>query len=628
MIVPMKYVTLLCMETEKVHTLEQLGQLSLMHLKTVEQRTTPSDDETLLLQQCGELEKVIAAVSASEKKKNIATSLALGDKSVADYLFARLNERNALEKKLEQSIRDYDALLPWGNFDRNAFAELEKHGVHIKLCSSDKKVFKRDIACGTLAEQAVIQVIEQNKTTVQYVVIYTQTPSVEIADEVVLPVVSLEQVKKDIASAKEILKGIATDFSIAKNALPELKKDLGHLRSKTEFVQAEHSMLSQGGISFICGYVPETELQNLRNAADRNGWALLIDEPDSEDTEIPTYIRKKKFLDILDPLFDFIGITPGYYESDVYLFFFLFFPLFFGMIVGDAGYSVLLICAGVIGRVLLRGKTAAQVAPVNLLIYLSSFSLLWGWLNGAWFGMERALLPDILSGWNFFVDPKNSPFALKFLNFYHQNVNAPNYDWASVSNKFVQYLCFLLAAIHLSLAHVVRFFTGIRKDWRAIAHIGWFGMIVSNFILATSLIVFPGTFPGCGVYFYIASVLLIFITVRPADYLSLPNDLIGSFVDVLSYIRLFAVGLSGAYIAQKFNMMGLMLKDAFPERFAVVAVLFLALVAVLGHALNLALTFLSVLVHAIRLNTLEFSNHMGLQWSGIKFKPFSTKSSK
>ena len=112
--------------------------------------------------------------------------------------------------------------------------------------------------------------------------------------------------------------------------------------------------------------------------------------------------------------------------------------------------------------------------------------------------------------------------------------------------------------------------------------------------------------------------------------------MIGSFTDVLSYIRLFAVGLSGMYIVQKFNMMGMMAKDAFASQaplasgawhdvYIIAGFVVLILVAVAGHVLNLALGFLGVLVHAVRLNTLEFSNHMGLQWAGFKFKPFSAK---
>ena len=84
-------------------------------------------------------------------------------------------------------------------------------------------------------------------------------------------------------------------------------------------------------------------------------------------------------------------------------------------------------------------------------------------------------------------------------------------------------------------------------------------------------------------------------------------------------------GCSTVESTQKFNAMGLMVKDALADKCMIAGFVLLILVAVAGHILNLALGFLGVLVHAVRLNTLEFSNHMGLQWAGFKFKPFSAK---
>ena len=104
---------------------------------------------------------------------------------------------------------------------------------------------------------------------------------------------------------------------------------------------------------------------------------------------------------------------------------------------------------------------------------------------------------------------------------------------------------------------------------------------------------------------------------NPADLFQFPFAIIGSFTDVLSYIRLFAVGMAGACIAQCFNGMGTNVIRSNPWLFLLGVV-----VIVFGHLLNLALAMMSVLVHAVRLNTLEFSNHAGLSWSGQKFTPF------
>jgi len=97
-------------------------------------------------------------------------------------------------------------------------------------------------------------------------------------------------------------------------------------------------------------------------------------------------------------------------------------------------------------------------------------------------------------------------------------------------------------------------------------------------------------------------------------------------VDLLSYIRLFAVGLSSYYIAKSFNDMGLMVFDISDQPTAkILLAVGMTFVIVIGHILNIILAFLGVLVHGIRLNTLEFSNHMALQWLGYMYQPFTKK---
>jgi V/A-type H+-transporting ATPase subunit I len=100
-------------------------------------------------------------------------------------------------------------------------------------------------------------------------------------------------------------------------------------------------------------------------------------------------------------------------------------------------------------------------------------------------------------------------------------------------------------------------------------------------------------------------------------HVMLPFDLIGNFVDLMSYIRLFAVGTASLAVAQAFNGM-----VGFNSFFAG---LFAAFVLFVGHSLNIILAFMGVLVHGIRLNALEFSNQMGLEWAGYAYQPFEKK---
>lgn len=622
MIVPMKLITLLCLEQDKSAALEQLGELALMQLCAKQAPAT--QDITRLTADVNAAEKLTGAVKSAPKQKEIP-ALSVPADQLIPYGLNLLEIRSSAIKESDRLLRERDLLLPWGEFDHAAIKQLAQQGVYVTLCATARAVFDRRVKRGLMPENASVEVIHRGKDLVHYALISLEPLSDAELDTVTLPDIPLSELNARIAALQEQIQKANNEITAFRQYLPQLEADLATAREKLEFATARDGMDKDGHIVYLSGYVPCSKLDAIKSAAMKNGWALLIEDPAEDDPNVPTCIEKPRFLNMLDPLFDFIGIAPGYRESDVSLFFFLFFPIFFGMIIGDAGYGLLMIVIGVLLRCLLRRKEGAKL-PLNLLIYLAMFSFLWGWLNGAWFGLPKTILPGWMSGWDFFVSPKTSRFAHKFIAFYGVNPEEmTDNDWASMPNKMTQYFCFLLAMIHLVSAHLTRFISGIRRSWREIANLGWAGMIVANFVLAVSLIVFPGTFPAWGKYLYIASIALIFITLTPIQLFSLPTDLVGSFVDVLSYVRLFAVGLSGMYIAEKFNEMGTMVLHALPDKLMALGFVMLVLIAIAGHLLNFGLGFLGVLVHAIRLNTLEFSNHMGIQWAGTKFKPFTAK---
>lgn len=94
-------------------------------------------------------------------------------------------------------------------------------------------------------------------------------------------------------------------------------------------------------------------------------------------------------------------------------------------------------------------------------------------------------------------------------------------------------------------------------------------------------------------------------------------DSISAFSDIISYVRLFAVGLATVKVAESFNGMALDIGFGFPAGLAAALILFF------GHLLNIAMGALSVIVHGVRLNMLEFSSHLGMEWTGVSYKPFN-----
>ena len=623
MIIPMKLVTLLCLERDRAAAVDELAGLELMQLC----RTAPpaTKDVASISAQLTECERVIGIIRSAPARKDPPAAPELDDDGLVAYASKLISGKAAAFKEQERLQHDLALLAPWGEFDRSAIANLQAKGVYVTLCATPRNVFDQRKKADEFPAYAAVSVIRMDKNMVHYALV-SEAPLEEGAfDPAVLPEETLSEAQKALADCQAAIRDADTAIAAAKALLPRLDAKLAALRNQLEFASARDGMEQSGEIAYLHGYVPVTRIEKLKDAAMKNGWALQIDDPAEDDQNVPTYIEKARFLNVLDPLFDFVGISPGYRESDVNMFFFFFFPIFFGMILGDAGYGALMLVAGTVGLIALHAKKAARL-PLVLLIFLASFTFVWGWLNGAWFGLPADVLPGWMRGWSMITDPAHSAAAHKFVKFYGiEDSQMTDSFWEGFPNKLTQWFCFLLAMLHLMSAHIVRFFTGIRKDWREFSNIGWALMIFANFLLAVGLIVFKGTFPAWGKYVYIAGVVIIAATIRPSGALNLPFDLIGSFTDVLSYIRLFAVGLSGMYIAQKFNFMGTMVRDALAEKSLVCGIILMILVAVAGHVLNLALGFLGVLVHAVRLNTLEFSNHMGLQWSGFKFKPFSAK---
>jgi V/A-type H+-transporting ATPase subunit I len=130
--------------------------------------------------------------------------------------------------------------------------------------------------------------------------------------------------------------------------------------------------------------------------------------------------------------------------------------------------------------------------------------------------------------------------------------------------------------------------------------------------------------------FGISLIAIFAFTVKPSELKSrgaelgmLPLNIMSALGDIISYVRLFAVGLASVKVAENFNSMATgLLAGADVWWLKAVMSILMVLILILGHALNLAMAGLSILVHAVRLNTLEFSNHKGISWSGYAFKPF------
>ena len=189
------------------------------------------------------------------------------------------------------------------------------------------------------------------------------------------------------------------------------------------------------------------------------------------------------------------------------------------------------------------------------------------------------------------------------------------------------YMCFVIGVIQLSIAHFIKAFR-IINTFRALAEAGWVLILWGLFFTAGTLVL-AKPFPAFGGYLLMAGVALVLLFSNPQKNIikgilvslgTIPLRIISSFSDVVSYLRLFAVGYASLVLANTFNNMAMQI--GFNN---VLSGLGAAFIMFFGHTLNIVLGLMAVIVHGIRLNMLEFSGQMDMEWSGREYDPFREK---
>lgn len=398
-------------------------------------------------------------------------------------------------------------------------------------------------------------------------------------------------------------------------------------------------------LAWLTGFVPVDALDKLKVAAKTNGWAVAFDDPSDEDN-VPTKLKNNKLVSLIYPLTDFLGTVPGYHEYDISGWFLLFFTIFFGMIFGDGGYGLLVTVIALL--MLLKSAAKGQkVSPMlSLVLLLGVATVGWGWATCTWFGLTPeqlrgiglGFLPDcslkVLS--NAFATLPDGSDKIWYLPFGSQNAGL-------TTAQNLQIFCFSLALLQLSVAHIKGIGNCLAN--KSLKVLGEFGsliqlwgmfyivlmMVVSGDVFAMDAFMITETLSVgklcvglVGAGFALSFIFsnyegsVIKSTLESCkNIISVLLGVVNVFSDIVSYIRLWAVGLAGSAISATVNEMAGPLVGHL--------VMFLALVALLafGHGLNMILNLLSVIVHGVRLNTLEFSTHLGMSWSGFKYAPFS-----
>ncbi|MCL2093490.1 MAG: V-type ATP synthase subunit I [Treponema sp.] len=613
----MKKIFLLVQEKYQDGALKLLRKMGVVHL---ERRAVSSEalvkltaekakaDTALRMLRLYQIEPEKGAVAAPRPDKR-----ALKEGLVSQTL-SLVEERKVLLDELLKLRREKSRIEEWGDFDPKGFAEIFSGAkLSFFLYKLPAKAMEK------LPESISYIAISSDKSFHRIAVLNEEIPGrspLSMSDYSVGEINSLIQgIDGKIAALEDQLRSLAED-------IPLLENEINICLENIEFETARAKMNSlddvppEAAISWITGFVPQEDLGLIKRGASENGWALLASDPGPEDTP-PTKLKNSKFVNLLNPITDFLNISPGYDEPDISPWFLIFLTIFFGMLFGDAAYGALFVIISIIGII----KTAKKGVPIGLklLLLLGTSNLIWGILTCSWFGLEAHQVPLALQ-----------QISLPLIS----SVTAARSEYdAGIVQQNLMIICFSLALVHLSIGHIIAI--SRTRGLKILSELGSIAMLLGMYGVVLSLIASNEhrqiPLPMICVYLLAGGFVFVFVFTGyqgsiGASILDGFKNIIGMilgianvFSDTMSYIRLWAVGLAGGSIAMTVTGM------AGPMLGSFIFFIFGVIILALGHGLNLILNLLGVLVHGVRLNTLEFSGHVGLTWSGTAYKPFQEK---
>jgi len=620
MIVPMKKITLLALETDRECLLKKLKKEGVVHVEKV-QATGEELTKLVNIERDLSVVKNLLLEFVPKKQTGEKPSCLSYDETLtfANNVLGLCEAHKDDIAKLGKIREELARCEVWGDFNLRDFDYLKEKDIKLIPLEMSLKAFSDVELTKNLK---LILVNTKNKVAHALAVLskdedLPQNLSGEIR-HFALPTFStfelkekLESLQAKIASYGQEMTKMACYINSIDKALVVCRKEIETESVRLSMPQLQVSSNSSNIISLV-GYVPVKKVDGVAKLAKENGWGYIAKEPDADDA-VPTQLKHNKFVNLISPLTDFLGTLPGYREPDISLWFLLFFGIFFAMIFGDAGYGSILTLLSIFVAVKAKMAKKPIHTGVYMFMYLGFMTVVWGTLVCNWFGINPNMLPSFFRqiSWERIASVNHAGV---------ENVN---------QNTNLMHLSFTLGFAQLAIAHIIGVFRNIKSP-KFLGDVGSLGMLTGMYFVVLQLVVkMPLPFDQqyililIGVGFALNFIFSNYETGIGQSILeSLKNiinmllGVVNVFADIMSYIRLWAVGLAGGAISQAVNTM------AGPTLTGALIVAGMAIL-LFGHGLNYAMNVLSVIVHGVRLNTLEFSNHLGLTWSGFKYEPFN-----
>lgn len=589
MIAPMTKYSFILLKGDQEGLLEKLQEIGLVDIT---RSVKPIDDKSAaILADAERKHALLQSLDKVEIPEGLAHTAVSGDPEEAAK--AALDHLAELEEALKAAEKEAAASEPWGEYDRDKLRAVEDAGIPVHFHITPAKAFKAE-----WADQYALSVVNELDGKVYYVVVgedplpdaLKRGPKASVTD-IQARIATLQT---NIDQEKAVLAGVKDVRGKIENAARRNLSDLDlYLASQAAVPAAENTLVT------LVGYAPAEDEEAVTKALDETGEYYFKDAAAVEDNP-PISFRNNKFVKMFEVLTDMYG-RPAYNGFDPTPFIAVFFLLFFAFCMGDAGYGLVLIGLG-----FLLKKVDSFKSFFPLVVTLGAATTVIGFLFHTFFSVD-------ISQWSIF---QGFPFLPSKI---------AGYDGTMV-------LALVVGVLHISLAMIVKTIeeTKTKGFKESLGTWGWTLLIVGGVAVAAFaltgvldkaatkwVIIVLGVLSCLGIFVLnnIHRNPLINIGSGLWDTYNMASGLLG---DVLSYLRLYALGLAGSMLGMAFNSIGAMILGDGSNWAMWIPFL---LIVIVGHTLNIAMCVLGAFVHPLRLNFLEFFKNSGYEAAGRNYNP-------
>ena len=604
MIVTMRRVFVAVRQAEADRLLNLLREAGVVHLEPVKpSEAVPGEETASAIGRLSRAIQLLGSVTPAGQAPN---------QPAADSAAAVLQiHRSSIERRtrLEALHRQAEQQALWGDTRIEQFAQLRTAGVEPQFYTVPAK------AVDQVQAEFVYRLADLPAGRI-LVAVVSRGGAIALpegATPLPLPQTDRSAILAEAAQIDALLAQDTQRLAALARAMPQLQAELRVMQEQAEYTIATRGALSGTGVFALQGWVPAELAASLSDVLAEAGLDAAVHSREiGPDDRPPTLLNPPWWARPMDSLFKFLGIVPGYREFDVSWIFMIALPIFASMLIGDAVYGLIFILAPLIFWKKLAPVVGGRM--LALFIVLGTAAVIWGVISSSFLGVSAK---DIAEHGGVF-----SPVGDFLQQFRLFSVNL-----TSDSQDLLKRISFIVAAIHLSLAHLWRAKT-LWPHPKFLSQVGWaiflwgiFG-VVNNLLLGD-----PSGWETPYPFLLIAGGVLAVVFAAPSW--NIPKALglglvtsifpaISTLSDTISYVRLMALCLAGGLLASSFNGLAAQVGDINPP----VTYVFQALVLILGHGLNIALVMVALIAHGVRLNILEFSSNFGMEWSGYLYKPF------